>query len=119
MQLCGPLIVADSEFRSMIPAFDERHGQQSRSRSIRTSSRLNEPTWKRDLEAHFPYRLAVGLKPLDSFLQSVAQAMSSLETEELLGTADVKTSARLAVRLGDIPLDLTGKSHLNRNHPGK
>jgi hypothetical protein len=64
------------------------------------------------LKMHFPYRLAVGLKPLNRLLQSVAQAMASLEVEELLGPADVKTSAWLAVRLGGIPLNRPGKPHL-------
>jgi hypothetical protein len=46
---------------------------------------------------HFPYLLAVGLKPLDGFFQSVAQAMSSLESEELLGSTDIKASTRLGI----------------------
>ncbi len=46
------------------------------------------------LEVHFPYRLAVGLKPLDRLLQSIAQAMSVLEFKERLGSTDIKASAR-------------------------
>ena len=68
---------------------------------------------------HFPYNLAIVLEPPDGFFQSVAQAMASLKAEELLGPAHVETSTRLAVRLGGIPLNLSGKANLGRDHAGK
>lgn len=68
---------------------------------------------------HFPYRLPVVVEPLDGFLQPVTQGMPRVKSEKLLGPAHVKTSTRLTVRLGGIPLNLPGKPNLSRDHTGE
>lgn len=68
---------------------------------------------------HFPYRVAVGVKPLDGFHQSIPQTMSGLKTKELLGAADIKTSPRLAVRLVGVPIYSSRKPDISGDHSGK
>ena len=67
----------------------------------------------------FAEGLAVGVKPLHGFLETFAQVVASLKSEEFFGPADIQTSSGLAVWFGGVPCNLSSKAGFRCDHGGQ
>jgi hypothetical protein len=60
----------------------------------------------------------MGLEPRHGFRNPLVHVVSRLKAEQLFGSADIQTTARLAIWLGRVPNDATRKADFRSDHLG-